>query len=178
MIVNNAQTHLNQRKEHNSQQVPRVETQQVPRVDTYEPDKAPPRPSDNLTPNRTTDTPTTRRCCCCHSLLHLTVKINLPTATPAMSTQSKVRTADERQRVTRLHQPTKFSLGKTRQANTVITKPNWQRLLNKVEQDVEQALAVMDQDSKMMNYRQLRKHPKFNKTWTTSSANEFGCLAN
>jgi len=40
-------------------------------------------------------------------------------------------------------------------------------------------MVVMDQDSgKMMNYRQLRKHPKFNKTWTTSSANEFGRLAN
>ncbi len=37
----------------------------------------------------------------------------------------------------------------------------------------------MDQDSgKMMTYHQLRKHPKFNKTWTTSSANEFGRLAN
>jgi len=57
-------------------------------------------------------------------------------------------------------------------------KPNWQRILNKVEQDIERALAVMDQDSsKMMNYRQLRKHPKFNKAWTTSSANEFGRLA-
>ena len=30
---------------------------------------------------------------------------------------------------------------------------------------------------KMMNYRQLRKHPKYNKAWTTSSANEFGRLA-
>jgi len=29
-----------------------------------------------------------------------------------------------------------------------------------------------------MNHRQLRKHPKINKTWTTSSANEFGRLAN
>ena len=38
-------------------------------------------------------------------------------------------------------------------------------------------MAVMDHDSgKMMNYRQLRKHPKHNKTWTTSSANEFGQL--
>ena len=48
-----------------------------------------------------------------------------------------------------------------------------------MEQDVERALAVMDHDSdKMMTYRQLRKHPKFNKTWTTSSANEFGRLVN
>jgi len=96
-----------------------------------------------------------------------------------MSTGSKVQTADERQYVTCLRQPTKSSIGKTRQANAVVTKPNWQHLLNKVEQDVERALAFMDQDSgKMMNYCQLRKHPKFNKTWTTSSANEFGCLAN
>jgi len=96
-----------------------------------------------------------------------------------MSTRSKVRTADERQHITRLRQPTKSSIGKTGQANAVVTKPNWQRLLNKVEQDVERALAVMDQDSgKMMNYRQLRKHPKFNKAWTTSSANELGPLAN
>ena len=87
--------------------------------------------------------------------------------------------ADERQRTTRLRQPTKSSLGKTRQANAIITKSNRLRLLCKVEQDIERAMAVMDQDSgKMMNYRQLRKHPKFNKTWTASSANEFGRLAN
>ena len=58
-IVNNAQTHLNQRMERNSQRVPRVETQQVPKVDIYKPNQAPPRPSDNHTPNRTTDKPTT-----------------------------------------------------------------------------------------------------------------------
>jgi len=53
-----------------------------------------------------------------------------------------------------------------------------QRLLNRVEQAIERALAVMDHDSgKMMNYCQLRKHPKYNKAWTTSSANEFGRLA-
>ena len=81
-----------------------------------------------------------------------------------MSMRSKVGSADERQRVTRLPQPTQSSLGKTRQANAVVTKPNWLHLLSKVEQDVERALAVTDQDSdKMMNYRQLRKHPKFNK---------------
>ena len=95
-----------------------------------------------------------------------------------MSTRSKVRVANEHQRVTRLRQPTKSSLGKTRQANAVVTKPNWQRLLHRVEQDIKRALAVMDHDSgKMMNYRQLRKHPKYNKAWTTSSANEFGRLA-
>jgi hypothetical protein len=95
-----------------------------------------------------------------------------------MSTQSKVRVANEQHRITRLRQPTKSSLKKTRQANAVVTKMNWQRLLNRVEQDIERALAVMDHNSgKMMNYRQLRKHPKHNKAWTTSSANEFGRLA-
>jgi len=95
-----------------------------------------------------------------------------------MSTQSKVRVANKHQRVTRLRQPTKSSLGKTKQANAVVTKPNWQRFLHRVEQDIEQALAGMDHGSgKMMNYRQLRKHPKYNKAWTTSSANEFGRLA-
>jgi hypothetical protein len=57
-IVNNAHAHLNQQKETNSQQVPRVESRQVQRVDTNEPNKAPPRPSDNHTPNRMNDTPT------------------------------------------------------------------------------------------------------------------------
>ena len=52
-------------------------------------------------------------------------------------------------------------------------------LFHKVEKDVKQALGVMDQKSgKMMNYRQLLKHPKFSKAWLTSSANEFGRLAN
>jgi len=59
-IFNNAQAHLNQRKEINLQQVPRVESQQVSRVDTYEPNQAPLRPSDNHTPTRITDTPTAR----------------------------------------------------------------------------------------------------------------------
>jgi hypothetical protein len=72
-----------------------------------------------------------------------------------MSTQSKVRVANEHQRVTRLRQPTKSSLGKTKQANAVVTKPDWQRTLQRVEHDIEQAMAVMDHDSgKMMNYRQ------------------------
>ncbi len=47
-----------------------------------------------------------------------------------------------------------------------------------MERDVEQAMAVMDRDSgKMINYRQLMKHPKFNKAWTKSSANKFKRLA-
>jgi len=136
-IVTNAHAHLNQRKETNSHQVPRVESRQVPRVDTNEPNQTPPRPSDNHTPNRMSDTPTARRRSHRNSLSHLTAKINFPAATPVMSMRSKVQVANEHQRVTRLHQPTKSSLGKTRQANAVVTKPNWQRLLHRVEQDIE-----------------------------------------
>ena len=101
-------------------------------------------------------------------------QINLPAEPPAQSMRSKVRAADDRQRVTRLRQPTQSSIRKTRQANAITTKTNWQRILRKVERDEEQAMSVMDQDSgKMINYRQLIKHPKFNKEWKKSSANKF-----
>jgi hypothetical protein len=44
-----------------------------------------------------------------------------------------------------------------------------------LEYQVHQALSVMDRDSgKLLNYRQLMKHPKYKKQWSTSSANEFG----
>jgi hypothetical protein len=36
----------------------------------------------------------------------------------------------------------------------------------------------MDRDSgKLLNYKQLMNHPKYKKQWSTSSANEFGRLA-
>jgi len=50
---------------------------------------------------------------------------------------------------------------------------------NKIENDVNKALAVMDKSSgKMLNYRQLMRHPEYRKQWSLSSANEFGRLAN
>ena len=40
-------------------------------------------------------------------------------------------------------------------------------------------MAVMDKDSgKMLNYRQLMRHPEYKQQWSKSSANEFGRLAN
>jgi hypothetical protein len=174
-IVNNAQAHLHQRQTTSMQPVLRVELQQVLRVDTNDPHQAPPRTTETHTPSRMTKA---QQCSCHNSLSHLTAKINLPAAPPALSTHSKECVADERQRVPRLRQPTQSSLGKTRHTNAIITTPNWQHLRRKVEQDVERALAVMDQDSgKMMNYHQLMKHPKFNKAWKKSSANKFGRLA-
>ena len=110
--ITNAHAHLNQRKETNSHQVPRAETRQVPRVESNEPNQSPPCPMDNHTPNRLSDAPTARRRSRRNSLSHFTAKINLPAATPAMSTRSKVRVANEQHRVTCLRQPTKSSLKK------------------------------------------------------------------
>ena len=48
-----------------------------------------------------------------------------------------------------------------------------------LEKDVHQALAVMETDTgKLLSYRQLMRNPRIIKNWSTSSANEFGRLAN
>ena len=48
-----------------------------------------------------------------------------------------------------------------------------------LENDVHQALAVMDTDTgKLLSCRQPMKNPKYRNNWSTSSANEFGRLAN
>ena len=48
-----------------------------------------------------------------------------------------------------------------------------------LENNVHQVLAVMDADTgNLLNYRQLMKDLKYKKNWSTSSANEFGRLAN
>ena len=40
-------------------------------------------------------------------------------------------------------------------------------------------MAVMDAETaKLLNYRQLRRDPKYSKEWNKSSANEFGRLDN
>jgi hypothetical protein len=49
----------------------------------------------------------------------------------------------------------------------------------RLENEVHQAMAVMDKSSgKMLNYRQLMRHPDYREQWSLSSANEFGRLAN
>ena len=53
------------------------------------------------------------------------------------------------------------------------------RKLERVADEVEKAMAVMDQATgKMLNYRQLRRDPKYSADWNVSAANEFGRLAN
>jgi hypothetical protein len=48
-----------------------------------------------------------------------------------------------------------------------------------VEKEVHRALTVMDKDTgRLLNYRQLLRHPDYQEAWTKSSANEFGHLAN
>eukprot|EP00984_Skeletonema_dohrnii_P002295 scaffold797_cov118-Skeletonema_dohrnii-CCMP3373.AAC.10 len=50
--------------------------------------------------------------------------------------------------------------------------------LIRMENEVQQAMAVMDQETgKMLNYRQLLRDPKYRKDWLISAANEFGRLA-
>ena len=51
--------------------------------------------------------------------------------------------------------------------------------MTKLENEVHQAMAVMDTNSgKLLNYRQLMRHPKHKKDWEISPANEFGRLTN
>ena len=47
------------------------------------------------------------------------------------------------------------------------------------ENEVHQAMAVLNKATgKIINYRQLMRHPTYKKDWQLSSANEFGRLAN
>ena len=48
----------------------------------------------------------------------------------------------------------------------------------RMENKVHQVLAGMEKETgKLLNYRQLMRHPKYKKVWSTSAANEFGWLA-
>ncbi len=53
------------------------------------------------------------------------------------------------------------------------------RRITRLENEVNQAMAVMDADTgKLLNYRQLLRNSKYREAWSLSSANEFGRLAN
>jgi hypothetical protein len=138
-IVTNAHTHLQQQQESISQQVPRVETHQVPRVDTSIPQQPVPRATATHTTGRSTNAPPIRQRSRRNSLSHLTAKINLMTAPPALSTRSKVCVAVDHQRVSRLRQHTQASRGKTRHVNAVTKNPigvvssvRWRKTSNKL----------------------------------------------
>jgi hypothetical protein len=61
-------------------------------------------------------------------------------------------------------------------------KCNMRRLskrIERMENEVHKALAIMDAETgKVLNYRQLMQSQKHKETWSKSSANEFGRLAN
>ena len=51
--------------------------------------------------------------------------------------------------------------------------------LRRSTRTTEQAQLIYDEETNTyLNYRQLMQHPKYRKIWSTSSANEFGRLAN
>ena len=113
---------------------------------------------------------------------------------PASRTRSKVKPpsantrASKPSRVSRIPKPSTSSTknNNTGTANAVMNmqsrRRKFRRLtrrMERLENEVHEALAVMDKDTgKMLNYRQLLRIPKYREVWSKSSANEFGRLAN
>ena len=104
-------------------------------------------------------------------------------APPALNTRSARAKATAATPVTpsRADQARRAHVQRIAAANNK-SKRNSRRLALRVarlENEVHQALAVLDKQSgKMLNYRQLLRHPDYKKPWRISSANEFGRLAN
>ena len=111
-------------------------------------------------------------------------------APPATRTRSKKKSKLQQPTKVPNHlHPTKSSAAKTTRqgiAHFVQEMCNNKKKLKKVhkkitklENEVNQALAVMDKETgKMLNYRNLIRLPKYKELWSQSSANEFGRLAN
>ena len=111
-------------------------------------------------------------------------------APPAANTRAKTAVA----RVSKIPKPTPRYLKSTKNsrsrsqqgtaslANNINKRKTLLKLnkrISKLENEVHQALAVMDEDTgKMLNYRSLLKIPKFRTIWSRSASNEFGRLAN
>jgi hypothetical protein len=118
-------------------------------------------------------------------------RVHLPTQPPALSTRLRVTAstsknappASHTRNKSRLMQPTSSIRNKRRQANAVHEahpkKANVIKAIAKLEKQVTHVMAVLDEDSgKLLNYRQLVRHPKYRDEWNQSSANEFGRLGN
>eukprot|EP00804_Cyclotella_cryptica_P028785 CCRYP_018721-RB/>CCRYP_018721-RB protein AED:0.41 eAED:0.41 QI:0/0/0/1/0/0/3/0/816 len=98
----------------------------------------------------------------------------LPANTPARNTRSQTAAVaklavppalNTRSHASRIPPPTPV----TRRQNS---------RLSRMENEVHKALAVLDKSTgKLLNYRQLLRHPVYQGDWTISSANEFGRLA-
>ena len=100
---------------------------------------------------------------------HMTSQVNLPNQPPALSTRSRTTAARQKTapaasntrskahcRVSRLRQPTRSSIGKTKHQALFVESQNTRKFLrqfSQVEQEVHQAMAVMDRTTgKMLNY--------------------------
>ena len=185
--IEEKQTQPQQSQHNNTQPVPRVATNQsthiqppIPRMQSTSTTSTNPviRMAQQQVHARQQRAVTKRR-----RNLHInTSNIIHPNKPPALSTRSKTKTTNKPpvRRSSRLRQPT-ASFSAKRQANAVhalTTKQKWE-LFRRLEQQIGEAMAVMDKDSgKLLNYRQLLQHPKYTKEWSISSANEFGRLAN
>ncbi len=103
----------------------------------------------------------------------------MPTKPPALSTRSQVAAAQPPKPapVSQLKQPTRQSKRATKKA-VAKHQANAVMCMRDLEQQINQALAVMDKDTgKMLKYKQLLRHPKYQQPWSKSSANKFGHLA-
>ena len=111
----------------------------------------------------------------------------VPATAPANNTRSKTRAAA--QAAARLNAPpasgTRAAQALRKHAERMAaakSKPVQRRLTRRVarlENEVQRALAVMGKQSgRMLNYRQLMQQRDYKHTWSISSANEFGRLAN
>ena len=63
------------------------------------------------------------------------------------------------------------------QSKTIGTANAAHRQFTRMENKIQQAMAVMDKEiCKLLNYCQLMRHPKYENVWSTSVANKFGRL--
>ena len=147
---------------------PRVETNTttpVPRVPTATVANNPTNPPTNPLPQLARRAAQHRTAVRRRRLQDIPPPIHLPTQPPALSTRSRVTAAQQappasRTRTkSRLMQPTSSSRSKQRQANAInevhSKKANVRRAVQKLETQIAQAMAVLDEDTgNLLNYRQ------------------------
>ena len=101
----------------------------------------------------------------------------------AVTVQPQSQYAKQLARISHLVQPKRSSKDKynvgTSNDIEVRRDNRWIRRLTrhmtKMETEVYQATAAMDAESvKLLNYKQLMGHPKYNGKWQVSSSNQFG----
>ncbi len=102
--------------------------------------------------------------------------ISSPAAGPATRTRSKTKLAQTIQ-IAAAVQELRGGTARSKRRPSKQARKLAKRLI-RVENEVNQAMAVMDQETgRMLNYRALLKDPKYREAWLKSAANEFGRLA-